>query len=48
MTKENDSFIFNIGKNKIEISTEVTLLGVKTVEKQLKIKSHIEVGLESI
>ena len=31
----------NIGKSKIESSTEVTLLGVK-IDKQLKLKSHIE------
>ena len=59
-TKEADSFVLNIGKSKIESSTEVTLLGVK-IDKQLKFKSHIEelcrkatyklmlcVGLESI
>ena len=40
-TKENDSSILNIGKNKIKNSTEVTLLGVK-IDKQLKFKSHIE------
>ena len=40
-TKEADSFVLNIGKNKIESSTEVTLLGVK-IDKQLKFKSHIE------
>ena len=41
-TKENYfSFILNIGKNKIENSTEVTLMGVK-INKQLKFKSHIE------
>ena len=40
-TKEDDSFVLNIGKNKIESSTEVTLLGVK-IDKQLKFKSHIE------
>ena len=40
-TKEDDSFILNIGKNKIESSTKVTLLGVK-IDKQLKFKSHIE------
>ena len=39
-TKEDDSFVLNIGK-KIESSTEVTLLGVKT-DKKLKFKSHIE------
>ena len=39
--KEADSFVLNIGKNKIESSTEVTLLGVK-IDKQLKFKSHIE------
>ena len=40
-TKEDDSFTLNIGKSKIESSTEVTLLGVK-IHKQLKFKSHIE------
>ena len=40
-TKENDSFILNIGKNKIENLTEVTLMRVK-IDKQLKFKSHIE------
>ena len=40
-TKKADSFILNIGKSKIESSTEVTLLGVK-IDKQLKFKSHIE------
>ena len=40
-TKENDSFALHIGKNKIESSTEVTLLGVK-IDKQLKFKNHIE------
>ena len=40
-TKEKDSFVLNIGKNKIESSTEVTILGVK-IDKQLKFKSHIE------
>ena len=42
-TKENDSFVLNIGKNKIESSHEVTLLGVN-IEKQLKLilKSYIE------
>ena len=40
-TKETDSFVLNIGKNKIESSTEVTLLGVK-IDKQLKFKSHID------
>ena len=40
-TKETDSFVLNIGKNKIESSTEVTLLGIK-VDKLLKFKSHIE------
>ena len=59
-TKENGSFVLNIDKNKIENSTEVTLLGAK-IDKQLKFKSHTEelyikaaincmlcVGLESI
>ena len=36
-TKEDDSFVLNIGKNKIESSTEVTLLGVK-IDRQLKLK----------
>ena len=40
-TKEDDSFVLNIGKNKIESSTEVTLLGVK-IDKKLKFKSYIE------
>ena len=40
-TKEADPFVLNKGKNKIESSTEVTLLGVKT-NKQPKFKSHIE------
>ena len=40
-SKEANSFVFNIGKNKIENSTEVTLLGVK-IDKQLKFKTHIE------
>ena len=59
-TKEDDSFVLNIGKNKIESSAEVTLLGVK-IDKRLKFKSQTEehaekplincmlcVGLESI
>ena len=40
-TKEADSFVLNIRKNKIESSTEVTLVGVK-IDKQLKFKSQIE------
>ena len=40
-TKENDSYILNIGKNKIENSTQVTLMGVK-IDKQLKFKTHIQ------
>ena len=40
-TKEDDSFVLNTDKNKIESSTEVTLLAVK-IDKQLKFKSHIE------
>ena len=40
-TKEDDSFVFNMGKKKIDSSTEVTLLGVK-IEKQLKFKIQIE------
>ena len=39
-TKENDSFVLNIRKNKTESSTEVTLLGVK-IDK-LKFESQIE------
>ena len=39
--KEDDSFVLNLGNNKIESSTEVTLLGVK-IDKQLKFKTHIE------
>ena len=39
--KEKDSFVINIGKNKIESSIEVTLLGVK-IDKQLKFKSYME------
>ena len=39
--KENNSFLLIIGKNKLENSTEVTLLEVK-MDKQLKFKSHIE------
>ena len=40
-TKENDSFVLNAGKIKLENSTEVTLLGAK-IDKQLKHKVHIE------
>ena len=40
-TKENDSYILNIGKNKIENSTQVTSMGVK-IDKQLKFKTHIQ------
>ena len=40
-TKEADFFVLNMGKKKIESSTEVTLLGVK-IEKQLKFKIDIE------
>ena len=40
-TKENDSFILNAGKIKIEDSAEVTLFGAKFY-KQLKHKTHIE------
>ena len=40
-TKEDGSFVLNIGINKIESSAEVTLLGVK-IDKQLKFKSPIE------
>ena len=36
-TKENDSCILNVGKNKMENSIEVTLLGVK-IDKKLKLK----------
>ena len=39
--KEDYSFDLDIGKNKIESSPEVTLLGVK-IDKQLKFKSHTE------
>ena len=31
-TKEDDLFVLNIGKNKIESSTKVTLLGVKLTD----------------
>ena len=40
-TKKDDSFVLNLGKNKIESPTEVTLLEVK-IDKQLKFKNHIE------
>ena len=40
-SKEDYSFDLDIGKNKIESSPEVTLLGVK-IAKQLKFKSHTE------
>ena len=40
-TKEGDSFLLNIDRNKIGSSTEATLLGVK-IDKQLEFKSHIE------
>ena len=40
-TKEDDSFVLNTDKNKIESSTEVTLLAAK-IDKQLKFKSLIE------
>ena len=40
-TKENDSFVLNAGKIKIENSTEVTLLGAK-IDKQLKHKICID------
>ena len=40
-TKQDDSFFLNIGKNKIESSTKVTLLEVK-INKQLKFRSHTE------
>ena len=36
--KEKDHFVLNIGENKIESSTEVTLLEVK-IDKQLKFKN---------
>ena len=39
--KQGDSFVLNIGKNKIESSTEVVLLGVK-IDKKVEFKSHIE------
>ena len=41
-TKEADSFVLNIGEEKIESSTEVTWLGVNIENKHLKFKSHIE------
>ena len=40
-TKENDSFVLNAGKIKVENSTEVTLLGAK-IDKQLKHKICID------
>ena len=40
-TKKDNSFVLNIGKNKIESSTEVILLGVK-IDKLLTFKSHTE------
>ena len=40
-TKEDDSFVLNITKNKTESSNKVTLLGVK-IDKHLKLKSHTE------
>ena len=40
-TKEDGFFVLNIGKNKIESSTEVISPGVK-IDKQLKFKNHIE------
>ena len=40
-TKENDSFVLNAGKIKIEDSTEVTLFGAK-IDNKLKHKIHIE------
>ena len=40
-TKKDDSFVLNIGKNKIESSNKVALLGVK-IDKPLKFKSHTE------
>ena len=40
-TKENDSFVLNAGKIKIEDSTEVTLFGAK-IDNKLKDKIHIE------
>ena len=40
-TKEDDLFVLNISKNKVQSSTEVTLLGVK-LDKQLKFKTHTE------
>ena len=59
-TKEADSFVSNVGNNKIESSTEVTSLGVK-IDKQLNLKVSLKncaekqpinyilyVGLESI
>ena len=35
-TKENDSFVLNAGKIKIEDSTEVTLFGAKTNKQTTK------------
>ena len=40
-TKENDSFVLNAGKIKIEDLTEVTLFGAK-IDNKLKHKIHIE------
>ena len=40
-TKENNSFVLNAGKIKIDDSTEVTLFGAKT-DKQRKHKTHTE------
>ena len=40
-TKENDSFVLNAGKIKIEDSTEVTLFGAK-IDNKLKHKIHME------
>ena len=40
-TKEDNCFVLNVGKNKLESSAEVILLGVK-FDKQLKFKSHVK------
>ena len=40
-TKENDFSVLNISKNKIERSTEVTVLGIE-IYKEVEFKSNIE------
>ena len=40
-TNENDSFVLNIGKNKIKSSSEVKFLGIK-IDQKPKFKSDIE------